>query len=117
MLVHLSFLPERRSFAARQGGLRTHLTSANALFSFGLTGRPEVGKLMVSKYQPSRQTGFGCSMKASLLTKRGFRAFTPTSNYTVALPGYNFQYILRLFRFCIYFAIRPSTSRRSALEP
>lgn len=56
-------------------GEQAHLTCALLRSFLGLTGLPGRIKLVVSSYQQSRQSGFGCSMKASLLIERGFRAF------------------------------------------
>lgn len=103
--VPFPLLPERRSFTARQGGLRTHPTSEIPRLGFGLTGRPSEGKLRLSSYQPSRQTGFGCSMKASLLIKRGFRAFTPNTEYTIPYQSTLCRIIFAPFAFCVFFAI------------
>ena len=69
---------------------------------FCLTGCPKVGKLIVSRYQPSRQTGFGCSMKASLPTERGFRAFIPTTAQRVADQSTIFNILFACFAFALF---------------
>lgn len=96
---HYSFLMGR----IWHGNWRTCPTSTGPL-TFGLTRCPKVGKLIVSSYQPSRQTGLGYSLKASLLTERGFRACKPNSNYTLPLTYTDFHIYFRLFRFCRVFA-------------
>lgn len=79
--------------------MRTHSTGAKPRFGFGLTGRPKVGMLIVSSYQPSRQTGFGCSLKASLLRKARLSRIHAHYRHHDNTPNSNFHILFAFFAF------------------
>jgi len=86
------------------GNWHTCPTSTAPLI-FGLTGRPKVGKLAMSGYESVPPIRIWLLNESPALSEeRGFRAFKPTSEYTLALTDTQFHIIFASFAICICFA-------------